>query len=133
MKFNCLIVDDEPIAQQILEQYIAQIEALHLIEKCSNAFEALNVLHKEQIDILFLDIKMPSLSGLDMLKTLQNPPKVILTTAFSEYAVESYEYGIIDYLLKPIAFKRFLKSVNKILIPKSEELSIGGLYTKAEI
>ena len=133
MKFNCLIVDDEPIAQQILEQYIAQIEALHLIEKCSNAFEALNVLHKEQIDILFLDIKMPSLSGLDMLKTLQNPPKVILTTAFSEFAVESYEYGIIDYLLKPIAFKRFLKSVNKILIPKSEELSIGGLYKKAEI
>jgi DNA-binding LytR/AlgR family response regulator len=119
MKFNCLIVDDEPIAQQILVQYIAQIEALHLIDKCSNAFEALNVLHKEQIDILFLDIKMPSLSGLEMLKTLQNPPKVILTTAFSEFGVESYEYGITDYLLKPIPFERFLNAVNKILMPEN--------------
>jgi DNA-binding LytR/AlgR family response regulator len=133
MKFNCLIVDDEPIAQQILEKYILQIEALQLVGKANNAFEALNILHQEKIDILFLDIKMPSLSGLDMLKTLQNPPKVILTSAFSEYGVESYEYSIIDYLLKPIAFERFLKSVNKILIPKSEELSTGGLDKKAEI
>ena len=133
MKINCLIVDDEPIAQQILGKYILQIEALQLVGKANNAFEALNILHQEKIDILFLDIKMPSLSGLDMLKTLQNPPKVILTTAFSEYGVESYEYGIIDYLLKPIAFERFLKSVNKILIPKSEELSTGGIENRAEI
>jgi DNA-binding LytR/AlgR family response regulator len=119
MKLNCLIVDDEPIAQQILEKYILQIEALHLIGKCSNAFEALNVLHQTQIDILFLDIKMPSLSGLDMLKTLQHKPKVILTTAFSEFGVESYDYGITDYLLKPIPFERFLKAVNKIVMPKN--------------
>lgn len=123
MKYQCLIVDDEPIAQQILEKYITQIDALHLVDKCSNAFEALNVLHREKIDILFLDIKMPSLSGLDMLKTLQNPPKVILTTAFSEFGVESYEYGIIDYLLKPIPFERFLKAVNKILLPKNTLLT----------
>jgi len=118
-KLHCLVVDDEPIAQQILEKYISQIEALHLVGKCNNAFEALNILHREKVDILFLDIKMPSLSGLDMLKTLQNPPKVILTTAFSEFGVESYEYSITDYLLKPIAFERFLKGVNKILIPKN--------------
>lgn len=118
-KLHCLVVDDEPIAQQILEKYISQIEALHLVGKCNNAFEALNILHREKIDILFLDIKMPSLSGLDMLKTLQNPPKVILATAFSEFGVESYEYGITDYLLKPIAFERFLKAVNKILMPKN--------------
>ena len=118
MKYRCLIVDDEPIARQILEKYIAQIEALHLAGQCSNAFEALNVLHKEMIDILFLDIKMPTLSGLDLLKTLQNPPKVILTTAFSEFGVESYEYGITDYLLKPIAFERFLKAMNKIILPE---------------
>ena len=117
MKYLCLVVDDEPIAQQILEKYISRIEALQLATKCSNAFEALNILHREKIDILFLDIKMPSLSGLEMLKTLQNPPKVILTTAFSEFGVESYEYGITDYLLKPIAFERFLKAVNKVLIP----------------
>lgn len=116
MKLNCLIVDDEPIAQQILEKYIQQLEALHLVGKCNNAFDALNILHREKIDILFLDIRMPTLSGLDMLKTLQNPPKVVLTTAFSEFGVESYEYGITDYLLKPIAFTRFLKAINKILM-----------------
>jgi DNA-binding LytR/AlgR family response regulator len=119
MKYQCLIVDDEPVAQQILEKYINQIEALHLIAKCSNAFEAMNILHQEKVDILFLDIKMPSLSGLEMLKTIQNQPKVILTTAFSEFAVESYEYGVTDYLLKPIAFERFLKTVNKILLPQN--------------
>lgn len=133
MKFDCLIVDDEPIAQQILENYILQIEALHLVDKCSNAFEALNILHREKIDVLFLDIKMPSLSGLDMLKTLQNPPKVILTTAFSEFGVESYEYGISDYLLKPIAFERFLKAVNKILMFNNQELSKGGVENRVEI
>jgi len=132
MKFNCLIVDDEPIAQQILESYIKQIDALILVGKCSNAFEALNVLHREKIDVLFLDIKMPSLSGLDMLKTLQNPPKVILTTAFSEFGVESYEYGITDYLLKPIPFERFLKAVNKILIPQYTPLVTTQTEEKAE-
>jgi len=119
MKYQCVIVDDEPIAQQILEKYISRIDSLHLTGTCNNAFEAANVLHKEKIDILFLDIKMPSLSGLDMVKTLQLPPRIILTTAFSEFGVESYEYGITDYLLKPIAFERFLKAVNKILIPKA--------------
>jgi len=121
MKLRCLIVDDEPIARQILEKYIAQVEALHLAGQCGNAFEALNVLHQSPIDILFLDIKMPTLSGLDLLKTLQKPPKVILTTAFSEFGVESYEYGITDYLLKPIAFERFLKAVNKVLLPGQKE------------
>ncbi len=130
MKFNCLIVDDEPIAQEILEKYISQIDVLNLVGKCGNAFEALNVLHKEPIDILFLDIKMPSLSGLDMLKTLQNPPNVILTTAFSEFGVESYEYGITDYLLKPISFERFLKAVNKLVIPQNSKLILTQLEEK---
>ncbi len=117
MKLNCIIVDDEPLAQDVLETYISRIDTLHLAAKCKNAFEAMNELHKKKIDIMFLDIKMPTLSGLDMLKTIDNPPKVILTTAFSEFGAESYEYGVIDYLLKPIAFERFLKAVNKILIP----------------
>ena len=130
MKFNCLIVDDEPIAQEILEKYISQIDVLNLVGKCGNAFEALNVLHKEPIEILFLDIKMPSLSGLDMLKTLQNPPNVILTTAFSEFGVESYEYGITDYLLKPISFERFLKAVNKLVIPQNSKLTLTQLEEK---
>ncbi len=118
MKKNCLIVDDEPIAQQILEQHIQKVDALALVGKCSNAIDALNVLHQEDVDILFLDIKMPSMSGLELLKSLQNPPKVILTTAFSEFGVESYEYGVTDYLLKPISFDRFLKAVNRILMPE---------------
>jgi DNA-binding LytR/AlgR family response regulator len=130
MKLHCLVVDDEPIAQQILEKYIVQIEALQLVGKANNAFEALNILHREKIDVLFLDIKMPSLSGLDMLKTLQNPPKIILTTAFSEFGVESYEYGITDYLLKPIAFERFLKAVNKILMPKNLEFPVQAIQEK---
>jgi DNA-binding LytR/AlgR family response regulator len=117
MKYRCLIVDDEPIAQQILEQYLTQIESLEIAGKCSNAFEALNILHQQKIDILFLDIQMPSLSGLDMLKTLLHPPKIILTTAFAEFAVESYEYGVTDYLLKPFSFERFLKAVHKIILP----------------
>lgn len=119
MKYRCLIVDDEPIAQQILEKYISRVEALELVGKCSNAFEALNFIHRHPVDILFLDIKMPSLSGLDMLKTLYRAPKVILTTAFSEFGAESYEYGIIDYLLKPISFERFLKAVNKIILSEN--------------
>jgi YesN/AraC family two-component response regulator len=119
MKYKCLIVDDEPIAQEILEKYVNQIDTLQLVGKCNNAFEALNTLQQEHIDILFLDIKMPSLSGLEMLKTLHNAPKVILTSAFSEFGVESYEYGIADYLLKPISFERFLKSVNKIVMTKN--------------
>jgi DNA-binding LytR/AlgR family response regulator len=126
MKKKCLIVDDEPIAQQILEQHIQKVAALELVGKCNNAFEALNVLHQGEIDVMFLDIKMPSMTGLELLKSLQNPPKVILTTAFSEFGVESYEYGVTDYLLKPISFERFLKAINKILmlktdVPKVEE------------
>lgn len=123
MKYRCLIVEDEPIAQQIIETYISKLDALHLVGTCNNAFDALNVLHRESIDLLFLDIKMPSLSGLDMLKTLQNRPKVILTTAYSEFGVESYDYGITDYLLKPISFERFLKAVNKLFVTHKHDIA----------
>lgn len=119
MKLKCLIVDDEPIARDIIENHIAKVNALELYAKCSNAFEAINILHHEKIDVMFLDIKMPSLSGLDMLKTLERKPKVILTTAYSEFGAESYEYGVTDYLMKPVSFERFLKAVNKILLPQS--------------
>jgi len=118
MTLRCLIVDDEPPAHKILENYIERLSSLSLVGNCYNAIEALNFLHENQVDILFLDINMPELSGLDMLKTLQNPPIVILTTAYSEFALESYEFGVLDYLLKPIPFNRFLKTVNKILAIK---------------
>lgn len=114
MKLKCLVVDDEPIAQEILISFIQKIDFLELIQTANNALEALKFLYKTKVDLLFLDIKMPALNGLDMLKSLENPPSVILTTAFSEYALESYEFGVKDYLLKPIAFERFVKAVNKV-------------------
>ncbi len=115
MTFKCLIVDDEPPAHKIVENYIGRLSSLSLAGNCYNAVEALNFLHKNQVDVLFLDINMPEMSGLDLLSTLQNPPIVILTTAYSEFALKSYEYEVLDYLLKPIPFNRFLKTINKLL------------------
>ncbi len=115
MTFNCLIVDDEPPAHRVLETYIAKLDRLGLVGNCYNAIEALNFLHQTPVDILFLDINMPELSGLEMLRTLSNPPAVILTTAYSEFALESYEFGVVDYLLKPIRFDRFLKATNRVI------------------
>lgn len=114
-KIKVLIADDEPIAQEILENYINRIPDLQLIGRCRNALEAFQYINKEQPDILLLDINMPEITGIDFLKTLKNPPAVIFTTAYAEYAIESYELNAIDYLLKPIAFDRFLKAINKSL------------------
>ena len=113
MKARCIIVDDEPIAREILEAYVSKIEGLELVRTCQNAFEALTLLQQQDIDLLFLDIQMPGLSGLELMKSLRYRPKVIFTTAFREYAVESYELDVLDYLLKPIPFERFLTAVNK--------------------
>jgi DNA-binding LytR/AlgR family response regulator len=111
---NCIIVDDEPLAQEVLETYVQQIPELNLIRKCENAFEANEVLRTENIDLIFLDIQMPQLSGIDFLKTLSHPPAVIFTTAYPDYAVEGFELNAVDYLLKPISLERFLKAVNKV-------------------
>lgn len=121
MKLKCLVVDDEPIAQEIIVNFIEKVDFLVLSGTAYDAMEALRILHKFKIDLLFLDIKMPVLSGLDLLKSLANPPAVILTTAFSEYALESYDFGVKDYLLKPIAFDRFLKAVNKVIAGKEPQ------------
>ena len=115
MEIKCLIIDDEVLAQNVLENYISTIPTLKLVGKCDNAVEAISFLHNHPVDLIFLDLNMPELSGLDMLKTLAKHPKVILTTAYSEYALESYEYGVADYLLKPIKLERFIKSVNKVV------------------
>ena len=115
MKLTCMIVDDEPLAQRVLEKYINSLDSLELVTKCGNGLEALSYLHKNRVDIIFLDIKMPELSGLEFLKTLNNPPHIIITTAYSEYALEGYEYSVVDYLMKPIPFERFLKAVNKVI------------------
>ena len=108
-----LIVDDEPLALEILENYIDKIPDLELVTKCSNAIEANDVLQNHNVDLLFLDIQMPQMTGIELLNSLSNPPKVILTTAYEEYAVEGFNLNVVDYLLKPIALDRFMKSVNK--------------------
>jgi len=110
---RCLIVDDEPPAREIIRRYIEQVSSLQLTGECGNAIQAFTFLQQQQVDLLFLDMRMPQLNGNDFLKTLKNPPKVIFTTAFSEYAVEGYELDAVDYLLKPVPFERFLKAVNK--------------------
>jgi DNA-binding LytR/AlgR family response regulator len=113
MKLSCLIVDDEPLARKGLEEYAKEVSFLHLTNSCENAMKASEYLNKEKIDLMLLDIQMPKLSGIDFLKTLKNPPLVIFTTAFAEYALESYSLDVIDYLVKPIPFDRFLKAVQK--------------------
>jgi DNA-binding LytR/AlgR family response regulator len=117
---RCLIIDDEPAARNLLKTYIADTDELILISECKNALEARKMLKEQTIDLLFLDINMPRLSGIDFLKTLNDPPKVILTTAYSEYALDGYELDVVDYLLKPFAFERFLKAVEKAMKYSSE-------------
>lgn len=112
---NVIIVDDEPLAQDVLETYIEKIPELHLVQKCNNAFEANDALKSNAIDLMFLDIQMPQITGIDFLKTLNKPPLVIFTTAYSNYAIEGFELNALDYLLKPISMERFLKAVNKAM------------------
>lgn len=123
---KCIIVDDEPAAHYVLVNYIKQNPQLELAQQCYNGIEALNYLRDNTVDLMFLDIDMPEISGLELLQTLQNPPKTILTTAYSEFALESYDYGVIDYLLKPIYFPRFLKATERFLsgiVAESNDIS----------
>src|SRR5215207_1370222 len=114
-KINCLVIDDEPPARDILKKYIAGVELLHLSGECSNAVETLSFLQNNAVDLLFLDIKMPYILGTSFLRTLKNPPKVIFSTAFRKYAVEGFDLNAVDFLLKPISFERFLQAVNKVM------------------
>ncbi len=112
---KALIVDDEPLAIDVLETYLEKVHSVQLVGKCLNAIEANDFLNKEQVDLMFLDIQMPQLTGIDFVKTLTNPPAIIFTTAFANYAIEGFELNAVDYLLKPISFERFMKAVNKAI------------------
>ena len=112
---NTLIIDDEPLALDVLETYISKMPDLNLVARCSNALEANELLRKHPVDLIFLDIQMPQVSGVDFIKALPHPPMFIFTTAYSNYALEGYELNAIDYLLKPISIDRFMKAVNKAL------------------
>lgn len=111
---RCLIVDDEPLAREILGQYVSQSDELQLVGACKNASEVVELLQKESVDVLFLDIQMPGISGMALMKSLENPPLVVFTTAYDQYAVEGYEVSAVDYLLKPISPDRFKKAVEKV-------------------
>ena len=112
---KCIIVDDETLAQEVIKNHLQQVDRFELLGTFRNAQEALQALTTQEIDLMFLDIRLPGMSGLQFLQSLSNLPLVVLTTAYAEYALEGYEFNVIDYLLKPISFDRFLKTVNKIV------------------
>lgn len=114
MKLNCVIVEDEPLARNLMVEYAHKVPSLNLIEACSSPLAAIEVLRNNPVDVLFLDVQMPELTGISLLKVLQKKPLVVLTTAYSEYALEGYELDVADYLLKPITFERFLRAVDKV-------------------
>jgi DNA-binding LytR/AlgR family response regulator len=130
---NCLIVEDEPLARNLLTEYVRKVPYLRLVDACASPLAALDLLRKESVDLLFLDIQMPEITGLTLLKILQKRPLVILTTAYSEYALQGYELDVVDYLLKPVTLERFLKAVDKAaqrlgvgLAPAAPALAVPG-------
>src|ERR1700760_1802379 len=123
MTLHCIIVDDEPIARDLLATYISQVPYLQLDAVCSDAFEAMEVLNKKNIDLIILDINMPRLTGFEMLRSLKKYPAVIITSAYPEYAVEGFELSVTDYLLKPFSFPRFVQATEKVIRKSSHPSS----------
>jgi len=115
MKISCIIVDDEPLSQDVLKKYIADTPSLTLMASFDNAIDAMEYLNRTKTDLVFLDINMPKLSGINLVKSMVNPPLIVFTTAYPQFAVEGFEMDAVDYLLKPFSFERFLKAVNKVI------------------
>ena len=136
---KCIIVEDETLAQNVLQSHLQKIDRFELVAVCNNALEAREILNKQEVDLMFLDIQLPGMTGLHFLRTLASPPLVVITTAYSQYAVESYEFNIIDYLLKPVSFERFCKTVDKIVdgrlftqdIKEKETLPADHIFVKS--
>lgn len=138
-KFKCLVVDDEALARKLMASHIGKIADLELVGECATALDAANLLHKKAIDLLFLDIEMPIMTGLQLIQSLTQRPSVILTTAYRDFAPEAFDLQVIDYLLKPISFERFLKAINRFIENKSAlqqnqntTASEGFLFVKAD-
>ncbi|MBF4494449.1 response regulator transcription factor [Flavobacterium sp. MR2016-29] len=134
---KCIIVDDEPAAHYVLANYIKQNPQLELVFQGYNGIEAMDYLRENHVDLMFLDINMPEISGMELLKIIPNHPKTILTTAYSEFALESYDYGVIDYLLKPIYFPRFLKAIDRFFSTenvkiKEDEIIVNTVNVKVD-
>src|SRR5258708_1047585 len=124
--WKCLIVDDEPLAREVIAEYISRIPSLQVVGECSNAIQVIELTQQHDVDLIFLDIQMPEIKGTDLVKILKNPPYIIITTAFQEYSLEGYELDVVDYLLKPIKFERFLKAVTKVF-------RLGGDYALSSV
>jgi DNA-binding LytR/AlgR family response regulator len=112
---RCLVIDDEPLAIKLIKSHLGKLSSFEVAGECRNALEAVEILKKDKIDLMFLDINMPEITGLEFLRSIPNPPSVIITTAFREYAVEGYDLDVVDFLLKPISFERFLKAINRYI------------------
>lgn len=130
LKYSCIIVEDEPLSAEILTDYIKEVPWLELKKVCSDAIYAMEALRDEKIDLIFLDIHLPKIKGFEFLASLKNPPAIIITSAYKEYALQAFEENVTDYLIKPIRFNRFLKAINKLtqqsekpVIPSFDELS----------
>ncbi len=134
MQIKCIITDDEPVARKGLRGYIEKVDFLTLIGECEDAIQLNTMLKTRQTDLIFLDIEMPDMTGLELLSNLTNPPKVIIVSAYEQYALKGYEFDVVDYLLKPVSFDRFLKSVNRVhdLLQKEQKNDIDHIFVKSD-
>ena len=129
-RYKCIVIEDEPLAQNILKKYISDHPSLELVAVCNDALESQSILSQQKIELIFLDVNLPRLSGINFIKTLVYPPLIVFTTAYPEFAVEGFELNAIDYLLKPFSFERFLKAVNKALEKLNAPFSQNPIATK---
>jgi len=127
MKTRCIIVDDEPLAIEAIQMHIEKFDSLKLVETCEDAFQAFDILNKTRIDLMFLDIQMPEITGLEFIKSLKNPPKIILTTAYREFAIDAFNLNVVDYLLKPISFDRFMQAINKYYEQRGSDIFVPNI------
>ncbi len=124
MTTKCIIVDDEPLAIEVIASHLSKISDIEVVAECDTAVKAFEILQKKDIDLIFLDIQMPEITGLEFLKTLKNPPKVIITTAYRKYAIDGYELDVLDFLLKPVSFERLLKAIDKYYKYASSDVKV---------
>ncbi|MGQ8336337.1 LytR/AlgR family response regulator transcription factor [Sunxiuqinia sp. A32] len=132
LSYNCIIVDDEPIAIRVIKNHLSEFKNMQLVGECANAIEAIEVLSKTKVDLIFLDIQMPQITGVEFLKNLNPAPKVIFTTAYRDYAIEAFELDVVDYLLKPISLVRFSKAINKFYQRVTENTQVSEKEDKSE-
>jgi DNA-binding LytR/AlgR family response regulator len=130
MNTKCIIIDDEPLAIKLIKSHVSKFDFIDVVGECKNAIQAVDILRNENIDLMFLDINMPKITGLELLKSLPHPPYVIITTAYREYALEGFDLDVVDYLLKPISFERFLKAINKFC-ERQEKRALNGIQEQS--